>query len=1130
MALASGTANPMAQQALEEAAKKKKQQKASGISEAPQLVTGTKSNTMTARAAQVRGLTAPTQQSGNFAKALRAEVQRNEDIVKAGGVAPQPSDSMSLSQQAQRGMAMGMKVQDRDTSGNVVKDYGSTIGDTNTKSIDNFQKAQEEAFYSGGVMPSRSQYLTNQQVQYNRTPTLSKEDQGKFTLITTPDGKTKKVPVNLQFQDYLKEKHPQAVQMEDSIRKLANIKSLFEAGGNIDDATMKFLQSQGIEADPVHIGQTIAKLTKQADAYKTMNNVPGGYLEWQASKGTDVATPAMEVGATNVDVTVPTPTGETATGTTTETGGSTTTTNNTTTTTAGGTPTQGMDQSAGAQTSEGIASMGGDMFAGQPASASMSAIQAGTLGQQRMNEQIYGDTASMAMDTYGVAESARANQLRRALAGSNAVDAGINLGAMTLPQLEQLASESGLDLSQDTKDRIQAGGKAQIENMLMEKNERMQYIELDRRGIEREYGRALTEREDFNVQQDTRLRRLLGAFGGGVVQTIGGNAEVMKSLEKGVQAKEDLLSDFADKKTSIGLQAQSAIREYGYNTRVIEADMASKQEQAYGALTEKLDGLLSMGVTNKKELDTAMLSAKKEFAKEYATITKDAMTAIVAENERLFDQSIKIQEMQMKDDESLSAAYGVIFRGGTPVKDQAGNAIPTMDNMKFQSEIDYKRSQMEGIIYQGGVPMMDAQGNPVPTFDASKFYMQEERQRQSQAFDQQMGQMNYNLNVQKFNQDVQEFGANYAIKQAEEMRNADVFNMNLLEKGYTSGLVDPNTGMVVDSTGIYNKSGSKYSPIVSGDSIQFRVPTDASGALKAWSSLREQCGEFVNDALGKRGFMSDLFTDKMKKVTSTIPIIGSAFVQSVGNQYGHTGLVEKVSTNEYGVPISMSIVDSNAKGTGKIERATIDISYDQNGNATYKRGGKTVNIKGFTDSVLGSPTKQFNQLSDGRVISKNQTAEAVADKGKILPASQLTMLADAKLFPEMLNKLEQQITSGGATYDPIMGTLKSLNPYDTTQQKTNAELGRNAQLIGKFMEGGVLRKEDEAKYKKMLPNSSDTKEVALFKLQGVREMLNQKQQEYINTWKEGGYDVSNVTTSGGGQATMDDITNLLNNL
>jgi len=72
------------------------------------------------------------------------------------------------------------------------------------------------------------------------------------------------------------------------------------------------------------------------------------------------------------------------------------------------------------------------------------------------------------------------------------------------------------------------------------------------------------------------------------------------------------------------------------------------------------------------------------------------------------------------------------------------------------------------------------------------------------------------------------------------------------------------------------------------------------------------------------------------------------------------------------------------------------------------------------------------------------------------------------------------------------------------------------QTVGKALEGGVLRKEDEEKYKKILPTMSDPKKVAQNKLKQLRAMLSRDYQSYIEL----------QNTRGGGTFTVDPSTAL----
>jgi hypothetical protein len=97
-----------------------------------------------------------------------------------------------------------------------------------------------------------------------------------------------------------------------------------------------------------------------------------------------------------------------------------------------------------------------------------------------------------------------------------------------------------------------------------------------------------------------------------------------------------------------------------------------------------------------------------------------------------------------------------------------------------------------------------------------------------------------------------------------------------------------------------------------------------------------------------------------------------------------------------------------------------------------------------------------------------------------------------------LDILNASIESGRGTTDPILGRLRALNPYDTEQQTLQAAIDKTRQLVGRALEGGVLRKEDEEKYKKILPTTSDTKAVAIAKIAMIKSQLEAKMQHYTS--------------------------------
>jgi len=113
-------------------------------------------------------------------------------------------------------------------------------------------------------------------------------------------------------------------------------------------------------------------------------------------------------------------------------------------------------------------------------------------------------------------------------------------------------------------------------------------------------------------------------------------------------------------------------------------------------------------------------------------------------------------------------------------------------------------------------------------------------------------------------------------------------------------------------------------------------------------------------------------------------------------------------------------------------------------------------------------------------------------------------ISDFQSSIDGLDKLAQEIGNTKGSVDPIMGFIRSLNPYDVDQKNLVAMIDKTRQIVGKAMEGGVLRKEDEEKYKKILPTASDTKENALFKIASIRDDLVKKLQDYSSMVGAGG--------------------------
>jgi len=256
------------------------------------------------------------------------------------------------------------------------------------------------------------------------------------------------------------------------------------------------------------------------------------------------------------------------------------------------------------------------------------------------------------------AESLRERKLRDQLSKLSLGDESGNvlqalegqLGQLSLPQLEELAGRNGLELTDSLKESLSRDGKSAIEREKITKEDRVAENEYSKRQLSRTYDRAITDREEFNLQQDARLRRLAASFGGGKSSTIGSNVAVMKEAEKGQRAADDLRSDFADKTMLVSRQADSIIETYGNNVQIIEGQMADAIENKYAEITNTIDDLMDAGITNELELNNAILKAKKDYVKTYTDVSTKAFEAIEKQNKTFFDQQITLREQLRKEE------------------------------------------------------------------------------------------------------------------------------------------------------------------------------------------------------------------------------------------------------------------------------------------------------------------------------------------------------------------------------------------------------------------------------------------------------------------------------------------------
>lgn len=195
----------------------------------------------------------------------------------------------------------------------------------------------------------------------------------------------------------------------------------------------------------------------------------------------------------------------------------------------------------------------------------------------------------------------------------------------------------------------------------------------------------------------------------------------------------------------------------------------------------------------------------------------------------------------------------------------------------------------------------------------------------------------------------------------------------------------------------------------------------------------------------------------------------------------------------------------------------------------YKSAANPMGMMNF-QYKMGRDQLEDQRYQDTQNYNRQRDAEERAYKRKTLeeppparlPADKAALLAEGSQIPKMLDDLDKSLGDSSAA-GPIMGRLRALNPYDETAKSAQAEIDAVKQFVGKYLEGGVLRKEDEVKYAKILPTMVDTPEVRRNKINYLRKLTGDKQNEFISGFRKAGYQMDNYGTPSGGGSVEEEM-------
>jgi hypothetical protein len=408
---------------------------------------------------------------------------------------------------------------------------------------------------------------------------------------------------------------------------------------------------------------------------------------------------------------------------------------------------------------------------------------------------------------------------------------------------------------------------------------------------------------------------------------------------------------------------------------------------------------------------------------------------------------------------------------------------------------------------------------------------------------------------------VQQYGEQ---QQAEQQRQA----IGAALQAVVNGEAGPDALLAAGDDGTLLKALGAYSDLATGrvKNAQETAGRLAMGLKVLPPEQRQQLWPQVRQAAIKGG----LGDEQTLPADATDEFLDAVIAWGTGKTQEPRSLIQRDPTKDLADPVTGEV---RVQGVPEVKEPPVSPAYReyldarregykgtflqyQNEDANRKRPVTNVTMPGQEPVVAvvgpdGNPVyvprsravgmRPANQREQGRAVTSG-------DAGRIAEFD--TSLDDLKVLRDTVlpidpktGKATTRATGTSAKIGAMLpNAVTDLTGWGTEAKSKQAVIDRVKQVIGKALEGGVLRKEDEYKYEKILPTIADTSEVVATKLAGLERAIRLRRQTQLDALEDAGYDVSRfleraphgggaATTGGPGVATTApaDVTALLGN-
>lgn len=183
----------------------------------------------------------------------------------------------------------------------------------------------------------------------------------------------------------------------------------------------------------------------------------------------------------------------------------------------------------------------------------------------------------------------------------------------------------------------------------------------------------------------------------------------------------------------------------------------------------------------------------------------------------------------------------------------------------------------------------------------------------------------------------------------------------------------------------------------------------------------------------------------------------------------------------------------------------LQIEGQQLRNSRLRGGGETKTDpkrEAFIEKILTNPSIYDTMTPSEKTALAPDLAARGFEFGRPLSETAIGKMAESRSAVQSLRDLRDVLNRNEQYVGPIAG-FAALNPYSEAR-RAQADIDRVKQRVGKALEGGVLRKEDEEKYKKILATLNDTPATAIYKVDQIIQNMENDLKAFEDEQKRAG--------------------------